>query len=163
MTADEARDAYACISATLAEGYAKSGDQWAAVYRNWRNVAAQPYVSDTHGARYVNNYANDIGADNYSLFEEAGPSPVGTVLAKDSFVVKGNGKVAAGPLFLMEKMEAGFDADSGDWRYTLLMPNGRTIGATGGKGAKNVVFCADCHLDEDTDSRFFLDEEYRVQ
>ena len=56
----------------MAEGYAKSGNQWATVYQGWRNVAAQPYVSDTHGARYVNNYANDFGADNYSLFEEAG-------------------------------------------------------------------------------------------
>jgi hypothetical protein len=82
----------------MAEGYAKSGNQWAASYRNWRNVAAQPYVSDTHGARYVNNYANDIGADNYSLFEEAGPPPVGTVLAKDSFVVRPNGNIAAAPL-----------------------------------------------------------------
>ena len=138
MTADEARDAYACISATMAEGYAKSGNQWAASYLNWRNVAAQPYVSDTHGARYVNNYAKDIGADNYSMFEEAAPAPAGTVLAKDSFVVKPNGNVSAGPLFLMEKMEAGFDADTGDWRYTLIMPNGKTIGTTGGKGAKNV-------------------------
>ena len=148
----------------MAEGYAKSGNQWAASYRNWRNVAAQPYVSDTHGARYVNNYANDIGADNYSLFEEAGPAPAGTVLAKDSFVVRPNGNVAAGPLFLMEKMEAGFNADTGDWRYTLIMPSGKLIGTTGGKGAKNVVFCAECHLAvEEQDSRFFLDEEYRVR
>ena len=148
----------------MAEGYARSGNQWAASYQNWRNVAARPYVSDTHGARFVNNYANDIGADNYSLFEEAGPSPVGTVLAKDSFTVGAGGAVGAGPLFLMEKMEAGFNADTGDWRYTLIMPNGRTIGATGGKGAARVSFCADCHLGvEEYDSRFFLDEEYRVQ
>ena len=56
----------------MAKGYAKSGNQWAASYRNWRNVAAQPYVSDTHGARYVNNYANDIGADNYSPLRGSG-------------------------------------------------------------------------------------------
>ena len=148
----------------MAKGYAKSGNQWAASYQNWRNVAAQPYVSDTHGARYVNNYANDVGADNYSLFEEAGPAPAGTVLAKDSFMVRANGNVGAGPLFLMEKMESGFNADTGDWRYTLIMPNGRVIGTTGGKGAKNVVFCAECHLGvEEHDSRFFLDEEYRIQ
>ena len=148
----------------MAEGYAKSGNQWAASYRNWRNVAAQPYVSDTHGARYVNNYANDIGAENYALFEEAGPAPAGSVYAKDSFTVTGNGGVGAGPLFLMEKMEAGFDPDTGDWRYTLIMPTGRVIGTTGGKGAAKVGFCADCHLGvEDQDSRFFLDEEYRVQ
>ena len=148
----------------MAEGYAKSGNQWALSYQGWTNVAAQPYVSDTHGARYVNNYANDIGAANYALFEEAGPAPVGTVLAKDSFAVTGNGRIGAGPLFLMEKMGAGFDADTQDWRYTLIMPNGREIGTTGGKGAAQVGFCAECHLGvEDQDSRFFLDEEYRAQ
>ena len=148
----------------MAEGYAKSGNQWAASYQSWRNVAAQPYVSDTHGARYVNNYANDVGADNYALFEEAGPAPVGSVYAKDSFTVTGKGGVGAGPLFLMEKMEAGFDPDTGDWRYTLIMPNGRVIGTTGGKGAAKVGFCAACHLGvEDQDSRFFLDEDYRAQ
>ena len=148
----------------MAEGYAKSGNQWAASYRNWKNVAARPYVSDTHGARHVNNYANDVGADNYSLFEDAGPSPAGTVLAKDSFSVSGGGRVGAGPLFLMEKMEAGFDPDTGDWRYTLIMPNGRVIGTTGGKGAAKVGFCAACHLGvEEQDSRFFLDEDYRAQ
>ena len=75
LTADEARDAYACISAVMAEGYAKSGNQWACVLPEPSRLS--PYVSDTHGACYVNNYANDIGADNYSLFEEAGLSPVG--------------------------------------------------------------------------------------
>ncbi len=164
LTDAEAREAYACIGAVMAEGYAKSGNRWAVSYRSWRNVAARPYVSDTHGARFVNNYANDVGADNYSLFEEAGPAPAGTVLAKDSFTVGAGGRVGAGPFFLMEKMEAGFNADTGDWRYTLIMPNGRTIGTTGGKGAARVGFCADCHLGvEEYDSRFFLDEEYRVQ
>ena len=164
LTAAEATEAYACIKATMAAGYAGSGSPWAAAYQNWTNVALRPYVSDTHGARYVNNYANDIGAANYGLFEEAGPSPVGTVLAKDSFSVAGSGRVRAGPLFLMEKMEAGFDPDTGDWRYTLIMPNGRMIGTTGGEGAVRVGFCAECHLVvEEQDSRFFLDEEYRRQ
>ena len=147
----------------MAAGYAKSGNQWAMSYTDWTLYAAHPYVSDTHGARYVGNYANDIGS-NYGLFEDAGPSPAGTVLAKDSFTVTGAGRVGAGPLFLMEKMEAGFDPDTRDWRYTLIMPNGRVIGTTGGKGAAQVGFCAECHLGvEDQDSRFFLDEEYRAQ
>ena len=148
----------------MAEGYAKSGNQWAASYRNWRNVAAQPYVSDTHGARYVNNYANDIGADNYSLFEEAGPAPAGSVLAKDSFAVKPNGKIGAGPLFLMEKMEAGFNADTGDWRYTLIYAERPDDRHNRRKGYQERRLCAECHLGvEDQDSRFFLDEDYRVQ
>ena len=120
LTDAEARDAYACIRAAMAEGYAESGNRWAAAYSSWKTYAARPYVSDTHGARFVNNYANERGTANYGLFESAGPAPEGTVLAKDSFTVKG-GRVAAGPLFLMEKMAAGFDADTRDWRYTLIL------------------------------------------
>ena len=111
---------------------------------------------DTHGARYVNNYANDIGADNYALFEEAGPAPVGTVLAKDSFTVTAGGRVGAGAA-LPDGEDGGRDSDpdTGDWRYTLIMPSGKVIGATGGKGAARVEFCAECHLGvEEYDSRF---------
>ncbi|MDA0229204.1 MAG: cytochrome P460 family protein [Proteobacteria bacterium] len=144
-------------------GYAKSGNQWVTAYQSWTNYAAQPYTSGTHGGRFVNNYANARGS-NYGLFENAGPSPEGTVLAKDSFSVKPNGKVGAGPMFLMEKMAAGFNAESGDWRYTLILPNGKILGTTGGKGSAKVGFCIECHaVQEEEDSRFFLDEEYRKQ
>ena len=163
LTDDEARDAYACVQAAMTEGYAKSGHRWAMAYPSWKNHAARPYVSDTHGARFVNNYANERGAANYGLFEDAGPAPEGTVLAKDSFTVKG-GRVAAGPLFLMEKMAAGFDADTRDWRYTLILPSGKVVGSTGGAGTGKVAFCAECHLSvEEQDSRFFLDEAYRAE
>ena len=163
LTDDEARDAYACVQAAMTEGYAKSGHRWAMAYPSWKNHAARPYVSDTHGARFVNNYANERGAANYGLFEDAGPAPEGTVLAKDSFTVKG-GRVAAGPLFLMEKMAAGFDANTRDWRYTLILPSGKVVGSTGGAGAGKVAFCAECHLSvEEQDSRFFLDEAYRAE
>jgi hypothetical protein len=162
LTADEAKAAYACIQATLTSGYAKSGNQWATAYTTWKNYAAQPYVSDTHGGRFVNNYANARGS-NYGLFEGAGPAPEGTVLAKDSFAVKG-GRVGPGPLFLMEKMATGFNADTQDWRYTLILPNGKVLGSTGGDGSKKVGFCAECHLAvEEQDSRFYLDEEYRAK
>ena len=163
LTDAEARGAYACIRAAMAEGYAESGNRWAAAYSSWKTYAARPYVSDTHGARFVNNYANERGAANYGLFESAGPAPEGTVLAKDSFTVKG-GRVAAGPLFLMEKMAAGFDADTRDWRYTLILPSGKIVGTTGGAGTGKVAFCAECHLSvEEQDSRFFLDEAYRAE
>jgi hypothetical protein len=161
LSAAQAKAAYACIKGSLKAGYAKSGNQWVKAYQSWTNYATQPYVSDTHGGRFVNNYANARGS-NYGLYENAGPSPEGTVLAKDSFSVKPNGKVGAGPMFLMEKMAAGFDGDSQDWRYTLIMPNGQVFGTTGGKNSDKVGFCAECHVAvEDQDSRFFLDEEYR--
>ena len=161
LSAAQANAAYACIKGSLKAGYAKSGNQWVTAYQSWTNYAAMPYVSDTHGGRFVNNYANARGS-NYGLFENAGPSPEGTVLAKDSFSVKPNGKVGAGPLFLMEKMAAGFNAESHDWRYTLILPNGKILGTTGGKNSAKVGFCIECHaVAEEQDSRFFLDEDYR--
>jgi hypothetical protein len=163
LSAAQAKSAYACIRGNLKAGYEKSGNQWVKAYQSWTNYAAQPYVSDTHGGRYVNNYANARGS-NYGLYENAGPAPEGTVLAKDSFAVKSSGKVTPGPLFLMEKMAAGFSAESGDWRYTLIMPNGKVIGETGGKNSGKVGFCAECHMAvEEQDSRFFLDENYRIK
>ena len=84
------------------------------------------------------------------------------MLAKDSFSVKSKGKVGAGTIFLMEKMAAEFNAESQNWRYTLILPNGKILGTTGGKNSAKVGFCVECHLvEEEHDSRFYLDEEYR--
>ena len=148
-------------------GYAKSklmsdtGMAVAGQYQGWALYNIQPYISDTHGGRFVNNYGNRR-AKAYGKFENVGVMPAGALLAKDSFAVK-NGKVVAGPLFVMEKMPAGFNADSGNWRYTLVMPGGKVIGATNGKGSGNVEFCIGCHMSaEDTDSMMLLPEDYRV-
>ena len=147
-------------------GYAKSklmsdtGLAVAAQYQGWTRYSTRAYVSDTHGGRFVQNYGNRSAAA-YGKFENAGTLPAGAVLAKDSFVVRG-GKVVGGPLFVMEKMPAGFSADSGNWRYTLVMPDGKTVGTTNGKGAANVEFCIGCHMSaEDSDSLMFLPEDYR--
>ena len=149
-------------------GYAKSklmsdtGLEIAGQYQGWTLYNSQPYVSDTHGGRFVNNYGNR-SAKAYGKFENAGVMPAGALLVKDSFAVR-KGKVVAGPLFVMEKMPAGFNAESGNWRYTLIMPGGKVIGATNGKGSGNVAFCIGCHMTaEDTDSLFYLPDEYRAQ
>jgi len=64
--------------------------------------------------------------------------------------------------FFMEKMAAGFNAESQDWRYTLIMPNGQVLGTTGGKDSAKMGFCAKCHaVMKDRDGCFYLDEEYR--
>jgi len=89
----------------------------------------------------------------------------GGVLAKDSFTVTPDGKVSVGPLFLMEKMNAGFMKASNDWRYTLIMPNGQVVGTTRGKGSKNVQFCISCHqaVAEEQDAMLLIPEEYRAK
>ncbi len=104
----------------MGAGYATSklmsatGLAIAADYQYWMQFSTRAYVSDTHGGRFVQNYGNRK-AKNYGKYEDVGQLPAGSVLAKDSFVVRG-GKVSAGPLFVMEKMPANFNADSGNWR-----------------------------------------------
>ena len=168
LTDAEAIAAYNCAKGMLKAGYVKSkltsetGLEIAAQYQDWRRFSTRSYVSDTHGGRFVQNYGNAV-AKAYGKYENAGALPAGSVLAKDSFVVRG-GQVFAGPLFVMEKMSAGFKAASGNWRYTLVMPDGKVIGTTNGKGTKNVEFCIGCHVTagEDTDSLMFLPDEYRA-
>lgn len=163
LTAAEARYAYDCLVKDLVAGYAKSGLTVAGYYKDWKNYANQPYVSDTHGGRYVNNFGNSLAA-GYNKYEKAGRMPVGATVAKDSFVAKSNGKLAAGPLFLMEKMAAGFNKDSGNWRYTMVLPNGQVFGTTNGAGSAKMKFCYECHMSvaEEQDSLMFLPDEYRT-
>ena len=160
----EAVAAYDCVLNELKAAYAKSGNDIAVSYANWSRYSKQSYQSGTHGGRYVQNYAN-AKARAYGAYEKSGPMPSGAVLAKDSFAVKPNGRISVGPLFLMEKMNAGFNVDSGNWRYTMIMPNGSVFGTTGGVGGAKMRFCAECHLSlaPDSDSMLFMPEAYRVR
>ena len=141
----------------------ESGEDIPVDYLDWSVFNTAPYQSATHGNRFVNNYANPTGADEYGKYEDGGPMPVGSVLAKESFMVTGNGVVKPGPLFVMEKMAAGFLEESGDWRYSMVMPNGKIMGITNGDGSGKVEFCIQCHIVAERDSMFFLPDEYREQ
>jgi len=155
---------YDRIRDEMASVYRGSGIRDAGVYQTWRRYNVPPYRSATHGRRYVNNYANPR-AEAYGKFEAAGTLPEGSVLAKDSFEVTTRGDVVMGPLALMEKMQPGFDPESRDWRYTMIMPDGSVFGTTKGEGSERVEFCAECHRaagDED-DHLFFMPQTYRVR
>ena len=142
--------------------YAKSGNADGKYWGGWIVYSKQPYVSDTHGARYVMNYANAQGGA-YGKYEKVGKVPTGAKMAKPSFIVANNGQVAVGPLFLMEKMANGFKAESGDWKYTMVMPNGAVFGITNGPNSAAMNFCYECHMAvaEEQDSLMLLPEEYR--
>ena len=159
----ESARAYDCLLKELRAAYAKSGDGVAKGYAKWKRYNTVAYVSETHGNRYVNNYAN-ARAKAYIKFNKARSLPAGSVLAKDSFQVKTGGKLAYGPLFLMTKMGRGWSKASGDWKYAMIMPDGTVFGTTKGKGADKVKFCYQCHMAAaDNDSMFFLPEKYRVR
>jgi hypothetical protein len=154
---------YECLKDEMEAAYGKSGIDLVANYTSWRIFSTAPYESATHGGRYVTNRANSKGAAAYGRYENVGAMPVGSVLAKDSFLVSGDGSTALGPLFVMQKMQAGFNADSGDWMYLMIMPDGSFAGATNGTNSEAMQFCADCHMSmaDSQDSLFFLPEEFR--
>lgn len=142
--------------------YAKAGVAQVRGYQNWVTVSTAPYPSATHGNRYTSNAVNSHGDYRYKKFEGAGKMPLGTVLTKDSMVVRADGKVAVGPLFVMEKKDEGWNAATGDWQYSIIMLNGSLAGITGGMGI-SMQFCADCHASVAPDQDFimFLPDEYR--
>lgn len=158
----DALSIYDRIRDEMAAGYRLSRDPVATRFYKWRRYNRVPYLSATHGDRYVDNYAN-ARAKGYGRGD--GPLPAGAVLAKDSFTVTRQGDVFTGPLFIMEKMAPGFSAATGDWRYTMIMPDGSVFGTTNGEGNDKVEFCVGCHAlpDEGMDHLFFVPERYRVQ
>ena len=160
----EAAAAYDCVIADLKAAYGKSGLPAAKNYTNWRRYSRVAYTSGTHGNRLVQNYANDAGR-SYGAFEKSGVMPSGAVLAKDSFSVSANGKIGVGPFFLMEKMPKGFKKASGDWKYSMVLPNGSVLGVTNGKNSKSMNFCYECHMAvaEEQDSMMFMPDEYRAK
>ena len=143
----------------MAAGYALSRHPGATEYQGWARINRVPYRSASHGQRYLNNYVNEK-AQSYRRFEGAGALPVGAVIAKDSFTVRRDGSTMPGALYLMEKMPDGFNHASGNWRYTMIMPDGSVFGTTGGVGARQVRFCVSCHLAvEHQDHLFFVPKD----
>ena len=155
---------YDRIRVDMVAFYSRSGNPYAEDFHTWRRYNVTPYMSATHGRRYVNNYANSR-AKAYGKAEKAGTLPEGSVLAKDSFEVTNRGDVLTGPLFLMEKMQTGFSPEGRDWRYTMIMSDGSLFGTTNGENSQRVEFCAGCHLaaGDDQDHLFFVPGKHRVR
>ena len=164
LAAADALTIYDRIREAMEEMYGRSGNTYMGQYQTWRRYNLAPYRSATHGRRFVSNYANPT-ARAYGRFPSAGTLPVGSVLVKDSFEVTARGDVVTGPLSIMEKMAPGFNADSRDWRYTQIMPNGEIFGVTKGENADRVAFCIGCHRSagDANDHLYFVPKKYRRQ
>lgn len=164
LTGADALTIYERILDDMIAGYRLSALPQAESYRHWRRYNSYPYRSAQHGERYVNNYANPV-AKAYGDFEDSGPLPVGSVLVKDSFTVTARGDVFSGPLFVMEKMPAGFSPRRRDWRYVMIMPDGSLFGMTGGEGDARVDFCSDCHAlaGDGQDHLFHVPQNFRIR
>ena len=163
MTNQEADTAYNCLKADIITAYSKVGIPQVKNFTNWKIFNSSTYLAETHGGRYLNNYVNAVGATAYGKFDDLTKMPVGSVVVKDGIAVNSKGQTGLSPLFVMEKMKAGFNTEGGDWRYTMIMPNGAVVGTTKGKGSASVKFCADCHeAGSDNDFMLFLPEELRI-
>jgi len=164
LTSLDAITIYDRIAEELSQAYKRSGIEFTGRYTSWTRYNSAPYPSATHGNRYVNNYANSIAKD-YANLDKVESLPQGSILAKDSFEVTQEGDVLSGPLALMEKMQPGFNPQSRNWRYTMILPDGMVFGITNGEGSNRVEFCAECHVaaGEDRDHLFYIPERYRVK
>jgi len=151
---------YACVVDDLAAGYAAEGDEIGSAYRTWAATATGPYNPGPHGERFLNTFANDVAADTYNQYGYGDDfaMPVGSVLAKESYKLRNDGTPRPGPLFIMTKVEAGTDAEEfGNWVYSGLQPNGKTMGV-------KQSFCHNCHQAfADQDSLGYPDPSVRLQ
>lgn len=149
---------YDCIGDKMPEGYSKGGDMVAKDYRNWTVTGTRHGVAGAHGNRLLMTYANDIAAEQYLKFAEDGVvMPVGSILAKESIKINKKKQAAVvGPLFIMTKLEAGAAAETNDWLYGGIQPNGKPM-------KFRQAFCHDCHSSwEDQDFLAYPLEEVRV-
>jgi hypothetical protein len=162
LKAAEANAVYDEIADELAGMYAISREPAAAQYRRWTRHNLAPYLSATHGNRYVNNYANRLAADYAAVATQGGRLPAGAIIAKDSFTVTHDKEVFGAALFLMEKLAPGTSPGTGDWRYVMILPDGSFIGDSRGAGAEDVAYCHGCHLRRvATDFLFHVPKPYR--
>jgi len=147
LTLEEAQKVYDCIKDALYAGYMKGDKKWIPAeyvrdYRDWTPVSTGPANPGWHGERFLLTFVNDVGAEEYLKYlEERGPMPAGTVIAKESFSVKDEGKVKKGPLFFMVKVEAGSAPETADWNYMLVSPGGKPMKINAQKA------CSACHED----------------
>lgn len=161
LSKDEARKIYGGLKAHMATNYTLSQLPEIKGYQSWPLYNDAPYMSATHGQRYVNSYAN-AKATNYGNLGKGMRLPVGSVLAKDSITITNGGKIFTGALFGMEKLPEGTSPETADWRYFMVFPDGSLFGDTTGDNPQLVSYCHECHLTvADRDYTFFVPEEFR--
>ena len=131
-----------CVRPVLAASMRASEAPSVRGYGSWPRYALRPFGSE-HGS-YLEIFANDKAAA-FGRFEDAGVFPEGATIAKHHFSVSGTGTVSRGPLLTMEKMRRGFNMSAGDWRFTMIAPDGRILGESNGRNAAAVDFCLECH------------------
>jgi hypothetical protein len=159
----QAEQIYNQVKRDMAIGYAPARDPVVKAYPRWRRYNIASYLSDTHGNRYANNFANAKAAKaGYGKLEAGQVMPPGAIVVKDTFTVTKQGEVFPAAVFYMEKLAPGRSPATGDWRFVQLLPDGSYIGDTTGDSPEDVAFCFTCHKTmAKADFLFFLPKAYR--
>jgi len=155
ISATQAEDMYRRIASRMKKGYALADYPAAKYYQQWTRYNTEPYLSEGHGNRFLNNYGN-AAARNYLSLQAGEKMAKGSILAKDSFTAKKDGTILPGALFLMEKLDRGVKPEYGDWRYIMILPDGALLGDSEGANSKAMVFCHGCHAAAQSTDYLFL-------
>lgn len=162
LSKQQAQAVYGELKSRMADSYALSQLEEISDYQSWPRVNNSPYISATHGNRYVNNYINSEGA-TYASLQPGEKLPAGAMLLKDSFTVTNEGRTYPGALFGMEKLAEGTNPDTADWRYFMVIPDGSLFGDTTGANAHLMTYCHECHeAVADRDFTFYIPEDFRA-
>lgn len=161
LTDQEAASIGDCMRPRLVALANASGDLRLKGSGEWRSFSSQFYSSE-HG-RYL-EVAGNAAAAGFFEFEDGAPLPVGAVVTKRSYRVLQSGAVVVDPQFVIERMPKGYDERVGDWKFTLIAPNGAIVGESRGRDADKVEFCVECHKSAwRQDFLFFIPPPYRAK
>ena len=119
-------------------------------YASMRKLTDKPFLSLDHGNRWVEVYANELGAEPYLANHDI---PVGSIYVKTSWQNVNNAPSdIPGPTFVMQKREPGYAPDTGDWWYAIHWENPPPAEAKKFGGpmywrgkSPRVQYCLDCH------------------
>lgn len=122
-------------------------------YAQWTKLSTKPFLSKTHGGRFVEVYANDIAVEAFK--NDDAVFPVGSTVVKTSWeTADGVATQTAGPVFVMEKKSAGFDPDNEDWWFAIHWESVPAAWQPKVGGASQIYwrspspkakYCGDCH------------------
>ncbi len=140
VSAERANEIFIDNRADLVAGYQKGSSEIAAAYSDWQAASTAPAkTGDIHSGRYMMTYLNAVGYDDYIEYSSTGAEmPIGTQIAKETFMLKGSGKFRPSPLFTMEKVGLEAAPETGGWVYGRVNAHGRAM-PTG------QAFCHSCH------------------
>ncbi|MEM7427852.1 MAG: TIR domain-containing protein [Pseudomonadota bacterium] len=151
-----------CVRKAQIKSYGSAGHWATAKWKRFKALNKHPYPSAAHEGRYVSNFVNKKGQKDYKSYEAAKKMAAHSTIAKPSFTIGMDGSAVLGPLFIMEKMRGGFNQQTADWRYAMVMPGGKLFGLTKGKNSAGLKFCHDCHAGaEKNDHMFFMPTQVR--